>query len=144
MSPARRTLIGPTPGNELSSSAVSDESRTLRPAKGATSSCEWPATTNCRYASAGGTSNSLRTENGWSVIHHGRTPTERNGVALPPGVPTPLISGDRLSIAGALTVFVDFESTGGVQVPEVTLPTNENRAARLLLDATCGDMVNFE
>jgi hypothetical protein len=86
----------------------------------------------------------IRTENGWSVIHHGRTPTERNGVALAPGVPTPLISGDRLSIAGALTVFVDFESTGGVQVPAVTLPTNENRAARLLLDATCGDMVNFE
>jgi hypothetical protein len=84
------------------------------------------------------------TENGWSVIHHGRTPTERNGVALTPGVPTPLVSGDRLSIAGALTVFVDFESTGGVQVPEVTLPTDENRAARLLLDATCGDMVNFE
>jgi serine/threonine protein kinase len=86
----------------------------------------------------------VRTPDGWSVIHRGRTPTERNGVALAPSIPTPLIPGDRLSLCGVVTLFVDFDSPGGARVSEVTLPPDENRAAQLLLDATRGDMVHLE
>jgi serine/threonine protein kinase len=86
----------------------------------------------------------VRTAAGWSVIHRGRMATEHNGQPLAPNIAIPLTPGDRVALAGVLTLFVEFDSSGGTMLPEVELPAGENRAAQLLLEATRGDIVNLE
>jgi serine/threonine protein kinase len=86
----------------------------------------------------------VRTASGWSVISRGSAGTEHNGQALPSGIPVPLTPGDRLSLAGVLVLFVEFEPVGGTTVPVADLPADESRAARLLLEATQGDLLNVD
>jgi pSer/pThr/pTyr-binding forkhead associated (FHA) protein len=86
----------------------------------------------------------LRTDTGWSVISRGSAGTEHNGQMLPSGVPVPLTPGDRLSLAGVLALFVEFDTVGGATVPLADLPAGESRAARLLLEATQGDLLNLD
>lgn len=85
-----------------------------------------------------------RSEAGWSVAALGRAGAKRNGDPLPTEGMIDLISGDQLSIAGVVTLFVDFDSQGGVRMPAVELPADECRAVRLLLEATRGDVIQLD
>lgn len=86
----------------------------------------------------------VRTSDGWSAINRSRTGAEHNGQAMPLGEPVPLTPGDRLSLAGVVTLFVEFESTGGQALSEIDLPAGESRAARLLLEASQGDLMDLQ
>jgi serine/threonine protein kinase len=85
-----------------------------------------------------------RTADGYSVTDHGRGGTLLNGRPLPPEVPTPLAHGDRLSLAGVLTldVLLDNPDSAGT-LPEVDLPAGDDRTARVVLEATLGDLVTL-
>jgi serine/threonine protein kinase len=86
----------------------------------------------------------IRTSAGWSAIHRGQMATEHNGQVLQSGVAVPLTPGDRLSLAGVLTLFVEFDSADGTTLSGAELPAGESRAAQLLLEATRGDIINLE
>jgi serine/threonine protein kinase len=86
-----------------------------------------------------------RTPAGYAVTAHGSGGTAHNGQPLQPGEPAPLVPGDRLTVAGVLTLEVLFDApAGAAAAPTVDLPAGEDQAARLLLEATTGDMVSFE
>ena len=86
-----------------------------------------------------------RTPTGYAVTAHGRAGTEHNGRPCPPGEPVPLASGDRLAVAGVLTLEVLFDAvTCGAASPTIDLQAGEDAAARLLLEATRGDLVQME
>jgi serine/threonine protein kinase len=86
-----------------------------------------------------------RTPTGFAVTAHGRGGTEHNGRPLPSCQPVPLSSGDRLVIAGALTLEVLFNiPDAGMAAATIDLPASEDFAARLLLEATTGDIVSLE
>jgi serine/threonine protein kinase len=79
---------------------------------------------------------------GWVVIDRGRAGTLLNGKPLPAGTPCPLTGGDRLVIAGVLTLEVDLAgATGAVGTRgEIEAPAAEG-GARVVLEATMGDMI---
>jgi serine/threonine protein kinase len=86
-----------------------------------------------------------RSPTGYAVIAHGRGGTAHNGRPCPPGEPIPLAPGDRLAVAGVLTLEVLFNAPGGSAAPPtIDLPVGEDEAARLLLEVTRGDMVALE
>jgi serine/threonine protein kinase len=85
-----------------------------------------------------------RTPAGYEVTDHSRAGTWLNGRPLAPGVAEPLAHGDRLTVAGVLTlkVLLDNPSATGT-LPEVDLPTAD-RMGRIVLEATLGDMVTLD
>jgi serine/threonine protein kinase len=87
----------------------------------------------------------FRTPTGYLVVAQGRGGTEHNGRPCMPGEPIPLAPGDKLTIAGVLALEVLFDAQAGSAAQEtVDLPVGEDQAARLLLEATTGDMVSLE
>jgi serine/threonine protein kinase len=83
-----------------------------------------------------------RTSEGYVVTNRGRAGTLHNGRPLPLGVAAPLAGGDRLDVAGVLVLDVSFDApTGSPAAPTAELPAGEDKAARLLLEATTGDMM---
>jgi predicted component of type VI protein secretion system len=81
---------------------------------------------------------------GWVVIDRGRAGTLLNGKPLPPGAPCPLASGDRLVIAGVLTLEVGLAGVVGSPTTrgEIDAPPAEG-GARVVLEATMGDMITL-
>jgi serine/threonine protein kinase len=87
----------------------------------------------------------VRTPRGYVVTNRGRAGTSHNGRPLPLGVAVPLASGDRLDVAGVLALDVSFDvPAGSPAAPTADLPAGEDKAARLLLEATTGDMMAVE
>jgi serine/threonine protein kinase len=87
----------------------------------------------------------VRTPGGYVVTNRGRSGTLHNGRPLPLGVAMPLASGDRLDVAGVLALDVSFDVPAGCPAaPTADLPAGEDQAARLLLEATTGDMVALD
>jgi serine/threonine protein kinase len=87
----------------------------------------------------------VRTPQGYVVTNRGRAGTSRNGRPLPLGVAVPLASDDRLDVAGVLALDVSFDMpTGSLAAPTADFPAGEDKAARLLLEATTGDMMAVE
>ena len=85
-----------------------------------------------------------RTTTGFAITAHGRGGTEHNGQPLSLGEPASLSPGDRISVAGVLTLEVLFDSPdAGLATATIDLPVGEDLAARLLLEATRGDMVQM-
>jgi len=86
-----------------------------------------------------------RTPGGYAVTDHGRAGTLLNGAPLPPGTAAPLAHGDRLAVAGVLTLEVLLDDVNRTAAaPTLDMPVGENQAARLLLEATTGDIVTLD
>ena len=80
------------------------------------------------------------------LIDHSKVGTLHNGQPVSRDVPTPLASGDRLVIAGVLTLEVVLEAVPTVHATrsQVELPQAAGRATGLILEATLGDLVTLE
>jgi serine/threonine protein kinase len=86
-----------------------------------------------------------REGDGYVVLDRSKAGTLRNGVPLPRDQATPLASGDRLVVAGVLTLQVDLAGGPGKVTPgEVTVPAQADTAAHVVLEASLGDMVTME
>jgi hypothetical protein len=86
-----------------------------------------------------------REGDGYVVIDRGKAGTLRNGVALVRDQATPLAAGDRLVVAGVLTLQVDLAGGAGRVTPgEVTVPAQADTAAQVVLEASLGDMMTME
>jgi len=85
-----------------------------------------------------------RTAGGYAVTDRSKAGTLRNGQPLPPGVATAVAHGDRLTIAGVVTLVVELDGRPelSASVGEVAVPVTAEGAARVLLEATVGAMVN--
>jgi serine/threonine protein kinase len=85
-----------------------------------------------------------RTPTSYTVTDHSRAGTALNGRPLPPGAAVPLDHGDRLGIAGMLTlkVLLDEPRAAGT-IAHVDLPA-AGGPGRIVLEATQGDMVTLE
>lgn len=87
-----------------------------------------------------------RTETGFAVTDRSKAGTEHNGRRLPAGVPVPLADGDKLVIAGIVTLVVELDDrvklvpmVGEVAVPVRTGPPG----GKILLEASVGDMMTI-
>jgi serine/threonine protein kinase len=84
---------------------------------------------------------------GFVVIDRSKAGTLHNGQPLTPDVPAPVRAGDRLGLAGLLTLEVDLEGAPArraVAGGEVTVPPAGAAGAAVVLEATLGDMVTLE
>jgi serine/threonine protein kinase len=85
-----------------------------------------------------------RTPAGYEVTDHSRAGTWLNGRPLPSGVAEPLAHGDRLTIAGVLTLKVLLDAPRAAStLSQVDLPA-AGGPGRVILEATLGDMVTLE
>src|SRR5439155_2497959 len=86
-----------------------------------------------------------RTPAGYVATDHSRVGTSLNGQPLPPGAAVPLDHGDRLSVAGVLTlkVLLD-EPRAESTISHVDLPAAADQPGRVVLEATQGDMVTLD
>jgi pSer/pThr/pTyr-binding forkhead associated (FHA) protein len=80
------------------------------------------------------------------VVDRSRAGTLLNGQTLERDEATQLAAGDRLLIAGVVTLEVDLEGAPArkASVQEVTVPTKGGKEGRVVLEATLGDMVTRE
>jgi hypothetical protein len=86
-----------------------------------------------------------RQGDGFVAIDVSKAGTLLNGQPLPRGVAAPLAAGDRLVVAGVLTLEVDLSGAAGRAAgSEVTFPLDGATPARVVLEATVGDMVTTE
>jgi serine/threonine protein kinase len=84
-----------------------------------------------------------RSGDGFVVVDHSKAGTLHNGQPLPPEVPTPLRPGDRLVVAGVLTLEVALQD-GPVSGPCRTQVELSHPTAPFVLEATFGDLITFE
>jgi serine/threonine protein kinase len=78
----------------------------------------------------------------YSVVDSSKAGTQLNGMPLPRGTPTPLASGDRLTVADVVELEVVLETSSAsarLARPEVRL-----RDGGFVLEATLGDMITEE
>jgi serine/threonine protein kinase len=89
-----------------------------------------------------------RTSSGWSVIDRSKAGLTRNGEPLPKELPVELADGDRLGVAGVVTLEVAIR--GGVTDDGIKLAALVEVAApagsmgRLQIEASVGEMVTIE
>jgi hypothetical protein len=85
-----------------------------------------------------------RQAGGFVVIDRSRAGTTHNGHPLTRDVPVALAGGDRLVVAGVLTLEVDLHGSGGRRLAgnEVAVPRAD--ATEVVLEASVGDMVTLE
>jgi pSer/pThr/pTyr-binding forkhead associated (FHA) protein len=85
-----------------------------------------------------------RTPAGYVVTDYSRAGTALNGRPLPPGAAVPLVHGDRLTVAGVLTLKVLLDGPRAEStVSHVDLPAADG-PGRVILEASLGDMVTLE
>lgn len=87
-----------------------------------------------------------RTPAGFDVVDRSKCGVTRNGVALVPGVPTPLADGDVLNVAGVVTLQVGLnaEPTTGVRhAAVVEVPASGHAGGQVQLEASLGDVVTM-
>jgi serine/threonine protein kinase len=85
-----------------------------------------------------------RTESGFAATDHSKAGTAHNGRPLTPGVAVPLANGDRLVIAGVVTLVVEADDRVRLvpAVGEVAVPVGALAGgARVYLEASVGDMM---
>lgn len=79
------------------------------------------------------------------VVDRSKAGTLHNGRPLVPNQMTALSSGDRLVVAGVLTLEVDLDAVGGKKIDNaVTLDVKDETRAQVVLEASLGDMVTME
>jgi hypothetical protein len=78
------------------------------------------------------------------VTDRSKAGTLRNGEPLPSGQAVALANGDRLTIAGVVTLVVELGEPVDLEksIGEVAVPLNTDEAAKILLEATVGAIVN--
>jgi serine/threonine protein kinase len=87
----------------------------------------------------------MRREGGrWLVVDHSSGGTLRNGKPLPPGVPVTLAAGDRLTIAGVMTLEVLLRPAAVVAAaPQADVAAEAGGKGRVRLDVSLGDLVTL-
>jgi pSer/pThr/pTyr-binding forkhead associated (FHA) protein len=88
----------------------------------------------------------IRLEEGrYYVLDHSKAGTEHNGQLLPGNTPVPLAHGDRLVVAGVVTLEVRLQdfSAGGRLLGEVEATAGDT-SHPLMLEATCGELITLE
>jgi pSer/pThr/pTyr-binding forkhead associated (FHA) protein len=82
----------------------------------------------------------------WFITDRSKAGTLRNAQPIPRDVLTPLEAGDRLLVAGLITLELSLEvaSTLRAVAAPIELPPTPGRAAAVVLEATLGDMVTCE
>src|SRR5262249_30237813 len=78
------------------------------------------------------------------VIDHSKAGTLRNGQALPRDVPVPLEAGDRLVVAGAVTLEVGLPGDPGARVGPTEVEVPRPAGGPVIFEATLGDLVTLE
>jgi serine/threonine protein kinase len=85
-----------------------------------------------------------RTPAGYVVTDHSQAGTALNGQPLPPGAAVPLTHGDRLTVAGVLTLKVLLDAPRAEStISHVDLPAATG-VGQIVLEATQGDMVTLD
>jgi predicted component of type VI protein secretion system len=86
-----------------------------------------------------------RTPGGFTATDRSKAGTGHNGRPLPPGQTVPLAHGDRLIIAGVVTLVVELDDLPRLvpAVGEVSVPAAAGAAGKVMLEASVGDMVTI-
>jgi serine/threonine protein kinase len=86
-----------------------------------------------------------RTAGGFEATDRSKAGTTHNGTRLPAGQPVPLAHGDRLVIAGVVTLVVGLDDLPRLvpAVGKVSVPAAAGAAGKMLLEASVGDMVTI-
>jgi serine/threonine protein kinase len=85
-----------------------------------------------------------RTPEGFTVVDCSKAGTSLNGRPLTRGVPTPLAAGDRLLLAGVVTLEVVFLAPTNRQPPSFAEVTGQAGGKPVTFEATLGDLLTLE
>ena len=82
---------------------------------------------------------------GFHIIDYSKAGTEHNGQLLPSDTAVPLADGDRLVVAGVVTLAVRLHVGARAAAPQGEVQvTARGAAAPVVLEATCGDLVTLD
>jgi serine/threonine protein kinase len=89
-----------------------------------------------------------RTPSGWVVVDRSRAGLTRNGSPLPKDTPVEVLDGDRLGVAGVVTLLVSLRGgapdASAKQAAVIDVPAPAGAGVQLQIEASVGDMLTLE